>query len=160
MTGYLISVIGVVILGVLVDIVLPSGQMNKYVKSMFGFFTVIVLISPLPKLLNSNFDLSNLFYNSQSIQVDSDFLIATNKKITRELESNVVVSCKNAGFDNIECKIESILEENRLKIIKVNMDLKKMVISQTKPHINKYAEIVQAVKQIVNVEEEQIIFNE
>ncbi len=47
MSGYLISIIGVVMLGVLVDLVLPSGQMNKFVKSMFGIFTILIIISPV-----------------------------------------------------------------------------------------------------------------
>lgn len=160
MTGYLLSVIGVVILGVLVDLVLPTGQMNKYVKSMFGIFTILVIISPVPKLINQNFDFSQLFYNQTSTTVDSDFLEVTNKKIVKQMELSIEKSCENSGYLQIECKIESILEDNKLIIKKVYINLKNLVISQDQPHINKYTEIVQAVTQVVNVSKEQIIFNE
>ncbi len=160
MSGYLLSIIGVVVLGVLVDLVLPSGQMNKYVKSMFGIFTILVIISPVPKLLNQNFDFSKLFYNEASTTIDQDFLTVTNKKIVEQLEISVEKSCENSGYKQVKCEIESILENNKIVIKKVSLNLKNMVISQDQPHINKYTEIVQAVKQVVNVEKEQIIFNE
>lgn len=160
MSSYLISVIGVVMLGVLVDLVLPSGQMNKFVKSMFGVFTILIIISPVPKLINSNFDFSSLFYNQASIEIDKDFLEVTNKKIVKQLENSVVASCEKAGYSNVMCEIESILVENKLVIEKVKINLSNLVISQNVVHINKYTEIEQAVQRVVNIEKERIVFNE
>lgn len=160
MSGYLISIIGVVILGVLVDLVLPSGQMNKFVKSMFGIFTILVIVSPVPKLINSNFDFSSLFYNQASIEVDKDFLEVTNKKIVEQLAKSIVASCENSGYSKVECEIESILVDNKLVIEKVKINLKNLVISQDVVHINKYTEIEQAVQRVVNIEKEQIVFDE
>ena len=160
MTGYLISVIGIVCLGVLVDIVMPTGQMNKYVKSMFGIFTIIVLISPVIKIIKSDYDISNLFYNQISVQIDKDFLEATNKKIIEEVEISIEKNCENKGFYNVECEIESILENNVLTIKKVTLNLKKMVISSGQVHINKYTELEQAVMQVVNIKGGQVVFDE
>ena len=141
MSGYLISIIGVVMLGVLVDLVLPSGQMNKFVKSMFGIFTILIIISPVPKLINSNFDFSSLFYNQASIEIDKDFLEVTNKKIVEQLEKSIESSCEKSGYSHVKCEIESILVENKLVIEKVKINLDKLVISQNVVHINKYTEI-------------------
>ena len=160
MTGYLLSIIGVVVLGVLVDIVLPKGEMSKYIKSFFGIFTVLVIISPVPKLLNSNYDFSQLFYNQASTTIDKDFVEVTNKKIVEQLEITVEKNCEKIGYMGVKCEIESILEENKLVIKKVIINLKNLVISQNMVHINKYTEIVQAVKQVINVDKEQIVFNE
>ena len=160
MTAYLLSIIGVVMLGVLVDIVVPNGQMNKYIKSMFGIFTVMAIILPIPKIINSNYDFSNFFYDKVSIEIDQDFLQATNKKIVKVLQTNVEKSIEKAGFLNVSCEIESNLEDNVLNIKKVTLNLKNMVISGQMSHINKYTEIVQAVQQVVNVSKEQIVFDE
>lgn len=160
MSGYLISIIGVVMLGVLVDLVLPSGQMNKFVKSMFGIFTILIIISPVPKLINSNFDFSSLFYNQASIEIDKDFLEVTNKKIVEQLEKSIESSCEKSGYSNVKCEIESILVENKLVIEKVKINLDKLVISQNVVHINKYTEIEQAVQRVVNIEKERIVFDE
>lgn len=160
MSGYLISIIGVVMLGVLVDLVLPSGQMNKFVKSMFGIFTILIIISPVPKLINSNFDFSSLFYNQASIEIDKDFLEVTNRKIVEQLEKSIESSCEKSGYNNVKCEIESILVENKLVIEKVKINLDKLVISQNVVHINKYTEIEQAVQRVVNIEKERIVFDE
>ena len=160
MSGYLISIIGVVMLGVLVDLVLPSGQMNKFVKSMFGIFTILIIISPVPKLINSNFDFSSLFYNQASIEIDKDFLEVTNKKIVEQLEKSIESSCEKSGYSHVKCEIESILVENKLVIEKVKINLDKLVISQNVVHINKYTEIEQAVQRVVNIEKERIVFDE
>ena len=160
MSEYLISIIGVVVLGVLVDIVLPGGQMNKFVKSMFGVFTILIIISPVPKLINSNFDFSSLFYNQVSVEIDKDFLEVTNKKIVGQLEKSIVASCEKSGYSNVKCEIKSILVENKLVIEKVIINLDNLVISQNVVHINKYTEIEQAVQQVVNIEKERIIFDE
>ena len=45
MRGYVLSVIGVVFLGVLVDGIMPDGEMNKYVKGMFSLIALCVLLS-------------------------------------------------------------------------------------------------------------------
>ena len=160
MNEYLLSIIGVVVLGVLVSMVLPQGQMSKYIKSFFGLFTILVIISPVPKLLNSNFDFSSLFYNSVSTTIDQDYLEVTNKKIVKELENLVVKNCEKSGYMGVVCEIESVLEDNVMSIKKVRINLKNLVISQNMVHINKYTEIVQAVRQVVNVDKEQIVFDE
>lgn len=160
MTGYLLSIIGVVILGVLVDLILPSGQMSKYIKSVFGVFTILVIISPVPKLINQNYDFSQLFYSQSASTIDKDFLEVTNKKIVEQMEISIEKECENSGYLGVECEIESNLVDNKLVIQKVYINLENLVISQNQVHINKYTEIVQAVMNVVNIEKEQIIFNE
>lgn len=160
MNEYLLSIIGVTTLGVVISIVMPTGNMSKYIKSFFGLFTILVIISPVPKILNSNFDFYSLFYNYSSEQIDTDFVDATNKKIVAELEKLIIVSCENSGYSGVKCEIESNLENNQLIIKKININLQNLVISQNMVHINKYTEIVQAVRQVVNVDEEKIVLDE
>lgn len=48
---------------VLADVILPSGQINKYVKGMMSIVLLIVLVSPLVALVRQDvdvFDLINL----------------------------------------------------------------------------------------------------
>lgn len=160
MREYLLSIIGVCVLGVIVSMILPSGQMSKYIKAFFGLFTILVIISPIPKLLNSNYDFSSLFYNQKSTEIDADFIDATNKKIVNQLKLLIQKNCEKSGYFGVECEIESNLENNNLIIKKIYLNLENLVISQNVVHINKYTEIVQAVQQVVNVEKEQIVFNE
>ena len=45
--SWLLQVAAVALLTVLADVVLPSGQINKYVKGMMAILLLIVLVSPL-----------------------------------------------------------------------------------------------------------------
>ena len=59
-SSWLLSVVGVVILGVLIDVVLPEGNVNKYIKAVFAFVIILVIISPLTKIDSVDVSLENL----------------------------------------------------------------------------------------------------
>lgn len=160
MREYLLAIIGVAILGVMIEIILPKGSMSKYIKSFFGVFTILIIISPLTNLKSKNISFDDLFYNQTSTQIDEDYVQAINDQIIKEMENMVVKSCEKAGYMGIKCSIDNTLENNVIKIKKVSLNLKNLVISQNIVHINKYTEIVQAVMNVVSVDKEQIVFDE
>ena len=60
MKQYILSILGVILIGCLIDIILPSGKMNNYIKSMFAIFVLATIISPITKIIkNSSTYLSN-----------------------------------------------------------------------------------------------------
>ena len=61
MNEWIMSIVGITALGVLMDILLPEGETSKYIKGIFALFTVFVIIYPLPKIVNGNFDYNSLF---------------------------------------------------------------------------------------------------
>ena len=58
--SWLAQVAAVALLTVLADVVLPSGQINKYVKGMMAVVLLIVLVSPLVALVRQDVDLFDL----------------------------------------------------------------------------------------------------
>jgi len=60
-SSWLLSIAGVIILSVLAEFVLPDGQMNKYIKTIFSFVILLVIVMPLPKVFGKDFDFSNIF---------------------------------------------------------------------------------------------------
>lgn len=159
-SSWLISIIGVVIIGVLVDLILPNGKLNGFIKAIFGFFTIIVIISPFPKLFNMNFSFNDIFYNNQSCEIDKDYVDATNKRIVLALEENLVLALEKAGFSNLTVEIEYNLENYSYIIKNVFVNIKNLVINQNVPHINKYTEMSEVIMDNLNVPKEMIIFNE
>ncbi len=55
MNAWLLSIVGVVSLGVLLEILLADGETSKYIKGVFALAVVLVLVAPIPKFLNKNF---------------------------------------------------------------------------------------------------------
>ena len=70
MTAWLLSIVGVVFLGVMVDIISPSGKTGGFIKSMFAIFLVYVVITPIVKLAkNGEFKIDE-DYNFKIIETD------------------------------------------------------------------------------------------
>lgn len=84
MTEWLMSIVGVVAIGVLLDILLPSGEINKYIKGVFGIVVVFVIIIPLPKLVKGDF--INFFDASQDIKIDEGYYSDSLKRRNEERE--------------------------------------------------------------------------
>lgn len=68
----LLPIVGVVLMSLLVDILLPSGQVNKFIKGIFSLVLIIVVITPLVSLLNSDYE-PTLFNSSSEIEIDYDY---------------------------------------------------------------------------------------
>lgn len=87
MNAWIISIVGVVVLGVLVDVMLPEGNTAKYIKGVFGLIALAVMIAPLPKLFNKEFNFESLIgENTAQIQTDNNFI----KDIMADYKSKIV----------------------------------------------------------------------
>ena len=60
-SAWILSIAGIICISVLLELIMPEGQMNKYIKNIFSFVIVLVIILPLPKLINSDFDSSSMY---------------------------------------------------------------------------------------------------
>ncbi|MEG2561243.1 MAG: stage III sporulation protein AF [Clostridia bacterium] len=79
MSAWILSIVGIITLGVLVDIILPDGETNKYIKGIFSMIVIFMIIAPLPKMMNSDFDFGN-FVDIQTVKEDENAVQAFNKK--------------------------------------------------------------------------------
>ena len=71
MSGYILSILGIVIVGVLVDIVVPSGTINKYIKSIYAIFVLAVILSPVIKFLSNTHDIN---VNITGYEINEDLM--------------------------------------------------------------------------------------
>ena len=157
---YILSITGIVFLGVLVDVILPDGEMNKFVKGMFALIAVFVIISPIAKLLKTEISVQKISETTNQIQIDNDFLQATQKQYITSLQNTLTARLVDAGYDGADVTIEGYLSNNVLVIEKVKIDISNMVLTKDKEHINKYAEITKIAVQVLNVEESDVCIDE
>ena len=160
MTSYVLSIVGIAFLGVLVDVIMPDGEMNKYVKGVFAIIAMCVIISPLPKLFGGEIDLTSSLYDSKASSVDVDFLIATQKQMEKELEISLKNRLKDEGFYEIEVDILTEMSNYNFQIKKVVIDIKNMVMSEENQHINKYVKIKEIAQNYLKLEESDVVINE
>ncbi|MDE7208303.1 MAG: stage III sporulation protein AF [Clostridia bacterium] len=55
MSGWLIGIVGVVSLGVLIEVLLPEGENSKYIRGIFSIIVILLIIYPLPKLAKCDY---------------------------------------------------------------------------------------------------------
>lgn len=96
MNAWLLSIVGVVLLGVLLEILLADGQTTKYIKGVFALAVILVLVAPLPKFFNKDFDL-NSFFGDQMKTQDS-FLNNVNERKNQEREDRLLKKLQKADM--------------------------------------------------------------
>lgn len=88
MNAWLLSIVGVVALGVLLEILLADGHTAKYIKGVFALAVVLVLVSPLPQFFNKDFDIGKFFGEEMTAQ--TTFLSGVNQRKNGEREEKVL----------------------------------------------------------------------
>lgn len=156
-SSWVLSIIGVVLISVIVDMVLPNGKTNKLIKSIFAIFIVFVIVSPIVTFKNTNY-FDNIF-NSNNIQIDVEYIKNINKQKVSEYEKNIITALDNNGYHKVDVSIEAEIDKE-IKIKKVYVNICNLVLSENLEHIDKYTNIIAIINSIIDVSREDIVFNE
>ncbi|MFQ6752665.1 MAG: stage III sporulation protein AF [Clostridia bacterium] len=157
MNGYILSVLGIVLLGVIIDIIVPNGNINKYIKSIYAIFVVAVIISPITKILKYDNDFS---INYRDYEISQNLLNYIYSARVDSLENELIDALEKEGISKITININYSSENNELVYHSCVVDLKNMVISLDKQHINSYEYITRLINATTGLNDEEIIFNE
>lgn len=157
MGGYILSILGIVVAGVLIDIVVPSGAISKYIKGIYSIFVVAVLINPVVIFLNKKHDFKVTY---QEFYVNDDLLKYIFSLRSKSLESAVEEILYNEGFKNVDIILEFSIENNELNYVSCKINLEKLAINEDKQHINKYEFIRKIVAENTNLTDEEIVIYE
>ena len=154
---WLLSVVGIVIIALLVDILLPVGKTSKLIKSVLAIFSIFVFISPLKHIDLNSFNIESFFGN---ISIDSNFVENRNNEKLRALEKNIEENLAENGYLNIDVQLKGEYTEEKAKISNIFVYLSDLVLKDEKLNIDKYTNIVAVIKKFVSIKEENIIFYE
>lgn len=157
MTGYLLSILGIVFAGVFIEIIVPSGNINKYIRGIYSIFVVAVLVNPIMQFMNKT---KNFTIKYHEYEVNQNLLNYIYEQRVSEHEDTIELALKNEGFANVDININFSIEKENLVYNSCQINLKNLVISSDKQHINKYEFIKNIVKEGTNLADEEIIIDE
>lgn len=146
-SSWILSIAGIVIVSVLVELVMPEGQMNKYIKSVFSFIIVLVIILPLPKILNKEINLSSqIAYEEIKIQDNYIYNVNLSKisTLTKDINNDLI----KQGYNNINLSISANLNDEKMEYRAIYVNLRNLVISDENKHKN-IIEIKEEIKEII-----------
>lgn len=157
MTGYILSIMGVVIAGVFIDIILPTGTINKYIKSLYGIFVLAVILSPIIKFMDNHHNISVDYID---YEINQTLLGYIHQQRVAEIEKKIVNSIEKEGYTKIGIKLNYSTKDNNITINSCEVNLSELSITSDNQHINKYEFITEIVHKYTDLSEEVIIFYE
>jgi len=163
LSGWILSIAGVICISVIVELVMPDGQMNSYIKKILSFIIVLVIILPLPKLLKTEIDLNNIFDYSENIEVDEDYLYQLNLNKINIAKDDIETKIKSHGYNNVFVYVNADIFQNNMRFKSITVDLSGLVISGNSEHndITKIKkDISKIITEYVTIDEEAIIYDE
>ena len=157
MSGYVLSIVGIIFAGVIVDVIIPAGSTAKYIKSIYAVFVVAVLILPIINFINNN---KGFVLEYDEYEVNEKLLNYIYSNRVETLEDNISNSLKSNGLENIDIEINYSIENEDLVMLACTINLKNLVINENFTHINKYDYIKKVVKDYIDLSDEEIIIYE
>ena len=157
MAGYILSILGIILAGIFIDILVPTGSVSKYIKSIYSIFVVAVTLSPVVKFLTKK-DVYTLKY--EDYQINEKLMNFIYNGRADELKAKIEKRLDDEGFKNIDIKINYSSNNNEFQLNSIEVNLKNLVIQADKQHINKYEFISDVIKEFTNLTDEVILFYE
>lgn len=157
MSGYVLSIVGIIFAGVIVDVIIPAGSTAKYIKSIYAVFVVAVLILPIINFINNN---KGFVLEYDEYEVNEKLLNYIYSNRVETLEDNISNGLKSNGLENIDIEINYSIENEDLVMLACAINLKNLVINENFTHINKYDYIKKVVKDYIDLSDEEIIIYE
>lgn len=153
MSAWIASIAGVVILGVLIDVLLPEGESNKYVKGVYALIVILVVVSPVARFFNSGVDMGSIF-DEEVFETDDSFHDYVNGDRKEQDRQNITNSLKKSGFENAVVVIFQSTGDI-YKVDRVNVD-----ITNCPYNVDQCEDkIIEIVKNCVNCEEVRVYDN-
>lgn len=159
---WILSIAGIICISVIVELILPEGQMNKYIKGIFSFIVILVIIMPIPKLIGSNFDFSNILNYENSVNVDEDYIYQLNLNKLNLLKEDIESEINKYGYENVSVYINCNIFENKMNFKSITVDLNSLVISENAEHkdITKIKkDITNIILSFIQIDEEEILYD-
>lgn len=157
---WIMSILGIVIVGTVVDLVLPEGRMNKYIKSIFACATILIIVLPLPNLIKNNFNVNDGELIKPDFVLDSDYIEYAEKVKMRYLAHGVEEELANEGYKNTKVEISGNFKNNVVTINLVKINISNLVIDENLQHINKYEQISKLVTKYLSIDKGVVVINE
>ena len=142
-SSWILSIAGIICLSVLLELVLPDGQLNKYVKNIFSFVIIWVVIFPIPNLLK-NVNFNQDIFVQEEILLQDDYLDKVENEKNESLIACVQEDLSKNGYSGILISTKS-KKDNKTTMF---VDLSSLVI--TGENVNKnILEIKEDIKIII-----------
>ena len=158
-SSWVLSISGVCILSVIIDLVIPDGKTNSIIKNVFSYAIVLVVIMPLPKLFKANNGFQDLF-SQVDYTIQDDYIYNVNQAKLDKWTECIVTGLNDIGIEGAVVSISANIFDRNMQINAVYVDLYNVVISDGNKNINIKTEVVRVVLNYLDIGKDKVVFNE
>lgn len=119
-SSWLLSIACIVMISVMAEFVLPEGQINKYIRVIFSFVIILVVIMPLPKLFGKDLNFDTLLGGGS---VQENYLVQMNINKIAALTDGINAQLEAEGIKNVRISINADVLKDTLEVEDVFVDL-------------------------------------
>lgn len=157
---WVLSIVGIIILSILVDLILPSGRTSGFIKNIFGYLIIVVILSPVFTFFtNKNFSVNDLF-DKENVQIQDGFVASVNRQFLDNAERAIEQACNDAGIHYVEVGIDANIFENQLVINQISVNLKFVVIDENLKNKNIKESVLDIIEKNIKVDKGVVVFYE
>ncbi|MBQ2724028.1 MAG: stage III sporulation protein AF [Clostridia bacterium] len=142
MSSWILSIVGVSLLTILCNVIMPDDKLNKYVKTVCSLVVVSVMFSPILGIIqNLSFQLDDLEQVNNSVNLETYFVEQTVEDIERrleeELDANAIVGCTVEIYYHVSndklilqkavVNIQNVVLTSPLQVIKLKENIEKIL---------------------------------
>lgn len=160
------GIIIAIIISLIIELLVPEGNNKKYVKVIIGIYIVFVVINPLLKFLDYDFNFYEIFdiqtqetYSKMDNNIKDIYIVG--------IEENIKTEIEELGYivNNVEVKVDSNYENIEKIVLEIagqsieNTVIEPVIIGDNKNENNNYEDIIKLLNENYFVNTDQIIFN-
>ena len=142
MSSWILSIVGVSLLTILCNVIMPDDKLNKYVKTVCSLVVVSVMFSPILGIIqNLSFQLVDVEQVNNSVNLETYFVEQTVEDIERrleeELDANAIVGCTVEIYYHVSndklilqkavVNIQNVVLTSPLQVIKLKENIEKIL---------------------------------
>ncbi len=143
MNGYLLSVIGTVLITTVLVAILPEGKTSKVVQGIAKCICLLAIVAPIPNLLKSvksdekDFD-SQIIFSQTVIETDEDFINYYSELRIRAAQEDLEREIEEKFFVQSEITLAWEYESEEIRITAINVRVEKELNEEEKTSMWEY----------------------
>ena len=158
-SAWALSIVGICLLSVVIDLMLPSGKTNSNIKKVVSYAIILVVLLPIPNILNGNIRAEGIFDNS-IIELQDNYIYNLNQSKLYSIKNKIENELNSMGILGVSVSISANIFEDDMEIYAIYVDLYNLVITEDASNINIKKIVKDLILGCISIKEEKIIFYE
>lgn len=147
MKSWILNIVGIVFIGVMIEIILPDGKSNTFIKHIFNIFMLFVIVAPITKIVNNG-----LSYINNTVEIDNQYIYQINLEKINCLEEDIKNELEKIDVNNASVIVNANIFSESFCVESIYLDVSNSDIYNTK-----YKSIIDLILKLTNVDEKDIV---